>query len=77
MKTLVDILHMLSSASLQKKENNCCHVRKFQEDFHSFTFFKNYLQSGWFEMIPSHRSILLFFSDLRDTWPLYGMKKCT
>ena len=32
-----------------------------------FTFFKNYLQSVWFEMFPLHRSILLFFSDLRDT----------
>ena len=59
-----DILHMCSRVCIQTNEINSHHVKEFQEDFNTFTFFNNSSERSSFEIFRSHRQVLLFFSEL-------------
>ena len=66
---------MRSRVRQRRAENNTRHVREFQQDFNAFSWFKNYLQSGCFEIFLWYRSILLFFSGWNIISSLSGVRK--
>ena len=66
---------MRSRVRQRRAENNTRHVREFQQDFNAFSWFKNYLQSGCFEIFYWYRSILLFFSGWNIISSLSGVRK--